>query len=228
MRRVAFLPLVLVLPMIAAACGGGGKHTQSAATPPDPGAQTMRALIAAAAKDDRATVWSLLSTPSQKRLGPTFPAFDRGPAAGIEQTLRPFAKATGKPLVSERLTDQFGVVAVKRGTNALAVVLRKEGGAWKAELQSPVSIDIGGPQPGSRTLVGQIGVEVHAPATPTVGYLWVDGTTLNPMIYPGRTSATVYANLDKPLPAGTHTAVAFAQEGRDATARAWTFTATKS
>jgi len=187
----------------------------------------MRTLIAAASKGDRAAIWSHLSTASQKRLGPTYPAFARGPAASIEQSLRPFA-GSGKPLVSERLTDQFGVVAVRRGTNALALALRKEGDEWKAEIQGPVSIDIGGPQPGSRTIVGQIGVEVHAPGPPTVGYLWVDGPTLNPNIYPGRTSATIYGNLAKPLPPGTHTAVAFAQEGRDATALAWTFTATKS
>src|SRR5262245_11836944 len=172
MRRLAFLSVVLVLPVVVVGCGGGGKHTSSTTAPPDPGAETMRALIAAATNDNRAALWSLLSTASKKRLGPTFPAFDRGPAAGIEQTLRPFAHLSGKPLVSERLTDQFGVIAVKRGTNALAMALRKEGDAWKAELQSPVRIDIGGPQPGSRTIVGQIGVEVHAPATPTVGYLW--------------------------------------------------------
>src|SRR5262252_6052325 len=102
MRRLGFLPLVLVLPVVVATCGGGGKHASSTATPPDPGADTMRALITAAAKDDRAALWSLLTTASQKRLGPTFPAFARGPAAGIEQALRPFAHMTGKPLVSER------------------------------------------------------------------------------------------------------------------------------
>jgi hypothetical protein len=226
MRRS--LALVVLLPLLAAACGGGGNSTSSTAAAPDPGAETMRALIAAAAKGDRAAIWSHLSAASQKRLGPTYPAFARGPAASIEHTLRPFASLTGKPLVSERLTDQFGVVAVRKGTNALALALRKEGGAWKAEMQGPVNIDIGGPQPGSRTIVGQIGVEVHAPGPPTVGFLWVDGTTLNPNIYPGPTSATIYGNLAKPLPPGTHTAVAFAQEGRDATALAWTFTATKS
>ena len=69
-------------------------------------------------------------------------------------------------------------------------------------MQGPVSIDIGGPQPGSRTIVGQIGVEVHAPGPPTVGFLWVDGTTLNPNIYPGRTSATIYGNLQQASAAG--------------------------
>ena len=66
MRRLA---LVLALPLLAVACGGGGKSTPSTAAARDPGAETMRALIAAASKGDPAAIWSHLSTASQKRLG---------------------------------------------------------------------------------------------------------------------------------------------------------------
>jgi hypothetical protein len=50
---------------------------------------------------------------------------------------------------------------------------------------------------------------------------------VRPNLTPTPKTATVFANLQPALPAGVHIAVIYAEEGRDASAEAWTFTATK-
>ena len=227
-------PLVLLLASLAllpalAACGGGGTRatTSSTSAQPDPGRETLEAVLAASSKKDTAALWSLLSTPSRTRLGPTQAAFRQKSAAVLEHALAPFVGDTVRPLVSQRVSDRFGVVALRRGSNVLALPLRREQGTWKVEWGGPVAIDIGGPQPGSKTLVGQVGVEIHAPGPPSIGLLWVDGQSVEPRVYTVRRSATVFANLLEALPPGVHSAVAYAQEGRDAGATGWTFTALK-
>jgi hypothetical protein len=225
--------LVVAFALATAACGGGGNGkktttTSSTSAQPDPGRDTIDALLAAATKKDAGAIWSLLSTPSRKRLGPTLAAFKSESADTIEKALEPFAGLPVKPFVSQRISQQFGIVAINRGVAALALPLRNEGGAWKIEAPGPVKIDISGPRPGSSGVVGQVGIEIHAPGPPSVGLIWVDGQSVEPKIYTGRKSATVFANLAENLSPGTHLAVAYAEEGRDATAVAWTFEATKS
>ena len=231
MRRFALLSVAVVLVLVSASCGGGEPATTTSSTAsaqPDPGRTAVDALLAAASQHDAQALWSLLSTPSRKRLGPTFAAFKSTSATKLERALKPFVGFTGKPFVSQRISDLFGVVAIHRGAAALEFPLRSVNGSWRVEAPGPVTIDIGGPQPGSRTLVGQIGIEIHAPGPPSVGLIWVDGASVEPKIYTGKKSATVYANLDQPLASGVHIAVAYAEEGRDAAALAWAFTATKS
>jgi hypothetical protein len=230
-RRLALA--AVVLPLVFAACGsGGGEKTTSspstaAAAPADPGRAAVVALIQAAVHDDRKALWNLLSTPSQKRLGPTFADFERGSALVIERALEPFENEPVTPFVSQNVSQEFGVVAIRSGAKALAFPLRSENGAWKVETPGPIQFQILGPQPGSRGPVAQLAVEVHSPGVLGDAVLFVDGKALAPELTPTPGKATAFANLSKALQPGTHIAVVYAQEGRNAGAEAWSFTATK-
>jgi hypothetical protein len=225
MRRL--LALFVVVPLVAAACGGGGKKTTTTTAAADPGKATIAALIQAAVHNDTKALWNLLSKPSQQRLGPSYASFAVASAPQIARALKPFENKALAPFISQSISQQFGIVAIRSGARALAFPLRHENGAWKIETPGPVTIAISGPQPGSHGVVGQIGVEIHAPGPPGDGVLWVDGKPLESKIYAGSKSATVFANLQPALRAGVHIAVAYGEEGRNAGALAWTFTATK-
>ena len=219
--------LLLVLPLALVACGGGGKMTSTTAAPPDPGRLVVGKLLTAAGADNRKAIWNLLSTPSQKRLGPTYAQFAAGPAVIMERALQPFESEKLAPLISQSISRQFGLVAVRNGTKALAFPLRQEGGAWKVETPGPISFDILGPQPGSSSAVAQVAVEIKSPGVVGDAILFVDGKPVAVSLTPNQGNATAFANLSKALPPGVHIAVAFAIEGNLAGAEAWSFTATK-
>jgi hypothetical protein len=230
MRRFAFALVLVALPLALVACGGGGKKTTTsttAAAPPDPGKVVVAQLLTAAGSADRKALWNLLSKPSQKRLGPTYAQFAAGPAASMEQALKPFETAKLAPLISQSVSQEFGLVAVRNGAKALAFPLRLEGGTWKVETPGPITFAILGPQPGSSSAVAQVAVEVKSPGVIGDALIFVDGKPLAVNLTPNQGDATVFANLSKALPPGVHIAVAFAVEGHLAGAEAWSFTATK-
>jgi hypothetical protein len=226
MRRLA--ALLVALPLTVAACGGGSKSTPTKpAAVSDPGRAAIVALLHAAAHNDTKALWNLLSKPSQQRLGPAYAAFKLASAPQIEQALKPFESATITPFISQSVSQQFGIVAISSGARALAFPLRRENGTWKIETPGPLQFQILGPQPGSSGPVAQIGVEVHSPGVLGDAIVFVDGKAVRPTLTPTPKNATVFANLQPALPAGVHIAVIYAEEGRDASAEAWTFTATK-
>jgi hypothetical protein len=227
MRRLP--ALLILLPLIAVACGGGGQKstpTKPAAVS-NPGRTAIVALLHAAVHSDTKALWDLLSKPSQQRLGPSYAAFSVASAPQIEQALKPFESTTITPFISRSVSQQFGIVAIRSGARALAFPLRRENGTWKIETPGPVQFRILGPQPGSRGSVAQIGVEVRSPGVLGDAVVFVDGKPVRPNLTPTPKTATVFANLQPALPAGVHIAVIYAEEGRDASAEAWTFTATK-
>jgi hypothetical protein len=226
MRRL--LSLLVVLPL-AAACGSGGgkKATPTTTVAADPGNAAIAALIQAAVHNDRKAIWNLLSKPSQQRLGPAYASFAVASAPQIEQALKPFENKQLTPFISQSVSQQFGLVAIRSGARALAFPLRSENGAWKIETPGPVQLRILGPQPGSRGVVAQIGVEVRSPGVLGDGIVFVDGKAVTPKVTPTPKNATVFAKLQPALPAGVHIAVVYAEEGSNASALAWTFTATK-
>ena len=228
MRRL--VPCLFALPVVAAACGGGGGGKTTASTSAaaaDPGKAAVVALFQAAARDDRKALWNLLSKPSQKRLGPTYSDFAASSAAVIETALRPFESRKLTPFISQNVSEQFGLVAIRNGPKALAFPLRRENGAWKIETPGPIQFQILGPQPGSSGPVAQVAVEIKSPGVIGDTLLFVDGKPITPNLTPKPGDATAFANLSKALPPGTHVAVAYAQEGNEAGAEAWSFTATK-
>ena len=224
MRKLAVL--VILLPLVAA-CGGGSKKSappKSTPTVSDPGRTAMIELFRAAVHDDKKALWNLLSKPSQRRLG-GYDAFKAQAAGVIEKALEPFDRHAVLPFVSQSISQQFGVVAIRSGAKALAFPLRHEGGAWKVETPGPLTFQIIGPLPGSSTSVSQIAVEVHSPGVVDDAVVWVDGKLVRPSLAPAQGKATVFANLAQPLPRGFHIAVVYAQEGNDASAEAWAFSA---
>jgi hypothetical protein len=217
MRRAALL--VALLAVVASGCGGGA--------PDDPGAAVIAKLVDAAREGDAAAMWELLSPESRRRVGPTEQTFAANHAKVLARKLAPFADGY-ELAVSEKITDGFGLVAIDHGRSAFAIPLRLDGNDWKVEHPGPVTVDVLGPRPGTRQPVGQVGVEVHAPGGVSgVSLIYVDGSTLDARTYSGPKGATVFANLPELLPAGQHTAVAYADLGDEAGATAWTFTATK-
>src|SRR5712692_4324564 len=112
----SLLPLLVVLALVAAGCGGDKKKvTTSTSAAPDPGKVAVHALLQAAARNDAGALWNLLSKPSQKRLGPTLSAFRSLSTRDIERTLRPFESTSLTPFISQSVSQQFGLVAVRSG-----------------------------------------------------------------------------------------------------------------
>ena len=232
MRR--FLPIVLVV-LLLAGCGGGEKTAQTTTTPqgttaaPDPGKDAVDALLGAAAAGRTEAIWGMLSSDSKQRLGPTLGKFKGGAGGELTDSLGAFRDP--KVIVSERITPEFGVVAIDGRQNGkksvYAVPLRLEGTTWKLELGGPVKIRVLGPQPGSRGLVAQIAAAVSGPGGSGSAVMYLDGHTENPKVAGTTSNSTLYANFDEALDPGRHTVVVFASDGRNAGATAWAFTATK-
>jgi hypothetical protein len=173
----------------------------------------------------------MLSTRSRQRLGPTLGRFRSG--AGRELADRLGSLRNAKVIVSERITPEFGIVAVdgrRNGKRAVdAVPLRLEGTGWKLELGSPVKIRPIGPLPGKHEpVVAQIAAAVTGPGGSGTAVMYLDGHTENPKVAGTSSNSTLYASFEPPLDPGRHTVVVFASDGGDAGATAWDFTAGRS
>jgi len=210
---------LVVVGLAAAGCGGTDRSdsgtTATQAPPADPGRDVARALVEAARADDASAVRDLLTERAAAR---------PGAVARVLRELEPF-EGGFRVLVSERITERYGVVALLRREHAYAFPLRLDGEGWKVDVGGPASIEILGPRPHRPELVAQIGVVVHGLGNAGTAVLYVDGVTLDPRVAGDVRSFTVFANLAAPLTAGRHAAVAFGTRGDRAAARAWTFTA---
>ena len=225
-----------MLVVVLAACGGGGDKAQPTTirlqpAPADPGKAAVEAALAAAAAGKIDQLWGMLSTRSRQRLGPTLGRFRSG--AGRELADRLGSLRNAKVIVSERITPEFGIVAVdgrRNGKRAVdAAPLRLEGTGWKLELGSPVKIRPIGPLPGKHEpVVAQIAAAVTGPGGSGTAVMYLDGHTENPKVAGTSSNATLYANFDPALDPGRHTVVVFASDGGDAGATAWDFTAGKA
>ena len=228
--------LVVLVSVLLAGCGGSDKAAPTTTSPtttsaaPDPGKEAVDALLAAAAAGQTEAMWRMLSTESKDRLGPTLGEFKSGAGGELADSLGSFRNP--KVIVSERITPEFGIVAIdgrQNGKKAVyAVPLRLEGTSWKLELGGPVKIRVLGPQPGSRGLVAQIAAAVSGPGGAGTAVMYLDGHTENPKVVGTSSNSTLYANFDQALDPGRHTVVVFASDGRNAGATAWAFTATKA
>jgi hypothetical protein len=229
-----FVPIALVV-LLLAGCGGGTSAQTTTVAPQtttaaqDPGKDAVDAFLGAAAAERTEAIWGMLSSASKERLGPTLGEFKSGAGGELTDSLGSFRDP--RVIVSERITPEFGVVAVdgrQNGKKAVyAVPLRLEGEAWKLELGGPVKIRVLGPQPGRRGLVAQIAAAVSGPGGTGSAVMYLDGHTENPKVAGTTSNSTLYANFDQALDPGRHTVVVFASDGRNAGATAWAFTATK-
>ena len=191
----------------------------------------MDAFVAAAAAGKTDAIWGMLSTRSKPRLGPTLGEFKSGAGGELVRSLGSFRDP--KVIVSERITPEFGVVAIdgrRNGKRTLrAVPLRLEGTKWRLELGSPVKVRPLGPLPGKREpVVAQVAAAVTGPGGGGTAVMYLDGHTENPKVAGTASNATLYANFEPALDPGRHTVVVFASDGGDAGATAWDFTAGKA
>ena len=236
------LLLSLVGVALLAGCGGsggGGEPTTTAVTLPptktpsgtgDPGKDAMNAFVGAARRADADGLWRLLSTTTKRRVGPL--------ATFRSHTATELAEGVGsykayKVIVSERITPEFGVVAIDgtklaegtRERDVYAVALRLEGTAWKVELFGPVRVRPVGPDPGAREpVVAQIAAAVSGQGGGGTGVIYVDGLTENPKVYGTPSNSTLVVNYEPALDPGRHTVVVFGTVGRQAAATGWWFT----
>ena len=171
-------------------------------------------------------MWKMLSSESKQRVGPTLGEFKSGAGGELADSLAGFGDY--KVIASERLTPEFGIVGIDDGKQVYAVPLRLEGSDWKVELGSPVTIRPLGPLPGkTEDVVAQIGAAVEGPGGDANVVMYRDGATEQPQVRGSATNVTTFANFDPSLPAGRHTAIVAATEGREAGANAWAFTVRK-
>ena len=220
MRRLLAFTLLIVA--IAAALPLG----RAASATPDPGKRLAAALLTAASEHNAKHIWLLLSKPSQRRLGPTFAAFKRTNAGRIEGALVPFETTSVKLFLDRTLSARFGIVAMRSGVRSIAFPLRRESRRWKIETPGPIQIAILGPRPASSGRVSQIAFEASAPAPIDDAIIFVDGKLYPPNLAPSGKKATVYITLPKPLKRGVHIAVAYAFQGTNVSALAWSFGST--
>jgi hypothetical protein len=241
-RLVPFAVAALLL----AGCGGGKSAEPTtnelppAPAPPttttsgDPGKDAIDAFVAAAQAGRVDAMWSMLSAASKERLGPTLARFRARSATRLAEDIGSFGRY--EVIVSERITPEFGVVAIdgsrvvegKRVRDVYAAALRLEGEQWKLELGGPVEVRPVGPDPGAHErVVAQIAAAVSGKGGGGTAVVYVDGLTENPKVYGTATNSTLVVNFQPALGRGRHTVVVFGAVGRDASATGWWFTSAK-
>jgi hypothetical protein len=232
-RRLAVAAAVAVL---AVGCGGATKEDGPPAPTTvagvDRGKIVIDAFVAAAGRRDARAMWRLLSGSSQRRLG-SFQRFRRTTAIEFAEGVGSFARSAYKVVVSERVTDLFGAVAIAgvrtaegmREYAAYGTALRLENGSWRVEFRGPVHIEPLGPRPGTRekTVVQTAAEVVDKRGGLQTAVTWVDGVALDSQFRGGSRGATLFANLASPLARGRHNVVVFAGGAKDASVIVWTF-----
>jgi hypothetical protein len=208
-RRLA--AIALAVPALTA-CGGSSDKQ-----PADPGAAVLAAFIAAAGHGDTKAMRTLLSAQSQTRVSDAA-------LGALAKRLRPFARGN-RLVVSERITDSFGVVAAVRQPATFAAAMRLAAGNWKLELGGPIRIRPLGPRPGSRERrVRQVAAAIDNASEGGEALLYLDGQAApDAKVYRFRDQLSVVSNLPTAVPKGRHSVVVFAGSPSTATARGWTF-----
>ena len=220
-RRAALLPLTLAL--AASGCGGGksaadDRAVTTTAPPvttarPTRGKATIEAFAAAARAENTGRSGACSRPRAKARLGPTLASSGSGGRASWPEGRRVPAVPV---VVSERITPEFGVVAIdgtRDGKPAVyAAALRLEGSQWKVELGGPVTVRPIGPDPDAReSVVAQIAAAVQGPGGAGTAVMYLDGQVVNPEVRGTSTNSTLFANFDPALDPGRHTVVVFAE-----------------
>ena len=245
--------LLAVLALLAAGCAGGdddeAAQTPSSpsstaqtetAPPPDGGTpagapgKVLLTFVRAAGKADAATMWGLLTEPTQASIGPTLDDFRADAAGQLRAGLGALAP-TAKVILSRKLSEDWSVAAIAGDTVedgetehfAYAAALLPEGGKPKLELGGVV-ITGHKPDPSSEIedATPTISANVGAGGDLVDVRVWLDGEPFPAKRGENDTpfTATLTGTPAQPLAPGLHHVVVFARTAETASASAWSFT----
>jgi hypothetical protein len=191
-------------------------------------ARAVVTLVDAAAANDEPAMWRALSRVSRQRLGPSLADFRRRGARGVRASVAPFVDGSYRVVVNAAVTPRLGVVAIASSDDAFAAPVRREGAAWKVELDPAFTVEPVRPLPHERVVQRtQLAAEIVAPRPIAASAMWFDGRPFDARAYWSRDQKrmSMWGEAPQPLRNGRHTVVAFAMAGAEAAANAWTFTA---
>jgi hypothetical protein len=226
--RTLVLVLLLVVPVTGAAgCGGSdgkGTQTSSSALPAaEPAAgEVLSQFVEAAGAADAEGMWSLLSLPSQGRLGPEVEDFAAGYATRFRDGLGTFAGTSYEVVLSVATMTGWGVAAiagdrVRDGEEEFATyaaALRREGDGWKLELDAPVNLRRVEPE-GTTTSDPEprIVLVIEAETAIEEAGLWLDGKPLTANVRGSDGRQITLEALPRDLSPGRHSVVVFGRTG---------------
>ena len=241
MRRIA-LPTVLAT-LALAGCGGGGEsapETIATATQPPaktyPGqpaaGQALTRFVDAAARGDTDALFSMLTRRAQQVYGPTAKAFAKEFGKELTEGVGAFRREGAfEVALSVQATPDWAVAVIAghithEGTTAFGAYglpARKEGGVWKLELGGSVGFNPISPDEQLTTdSTPQIATELDANEPILESAMWVDRTSIEPIVSPD--SLLMNGEVTVPIPPGRHTAVTFAATESSAGVNAFSFT----
>ena len=132
------------------------------------------------------------------RAGPTFEEFERSEFPELKRTLAPFAGGSLPVEVSEKIDDEFGLVASQPGRSRVRCRhCASKARCGASSSRAPCASTSSGPPPDSRgEFVKQIGVEKHGAGGAGIAVLYLDGVTLDAQTFSDADSATIFANFE--------------------------------
>ena len=203
---------------IAAFVCAGCLHSGSDAHPREVKRDRPGDALVRFASSDLATATKLVSSPTRVRVARGKVAIAR--AVPWRLARRPRFRV----VLSERITADWAVAAIRWQRGVYAAALRRERGAWRVELGAPIRLRALRPDPGERLRVRtQLAVEIKATAPILEGGVWLDGKAVPTRSGgPSDRYLTLFTDPDR-VGAGTHAVIAFALAGDGAAALAWTF-----
>jgi hypothetical protein len=184
--------------------------------------------IEAAGAGDAEGMWSLLSVPSQTRLGPDVENFATGYVQAFQEGVGTFAGTPYEVVLAVETESGWGVAAVagdrvKEGKEeyaTYATALRREDGAWKLERDAPIALKRIEPE-GTSTpeTLPRIVLRIEADSAIEEAGLWLDGKPLPANVLgTDARQISLEAVPRSKLEPGRHTIVVFARTGNDAVA----------
>lgn len=217
--------------LVAGGAAAASAAPQAAATP----GGVLTAFVQAAGRNDARAMWSLLSSQTQKRLGPDLAAFTRLNAPGFHDAVGAFTHDGSFTVrLSQKLSAQWAIAVItgqrivqsNPQAGAFGVALRGEGATWKLELGGPIALRILGPKEGEivRQPEPQMAVEAKAKAEILGGLLYADGAAVKASA--GGTdprTLTFFGPAPTIKSTGVHYGAAIVATRTDAAAVAWTF-----
>jgi hypothetical protein len=239
--RLALTAALVALAL--AGCGGGstattattGATTAVAPQPKlhaEPGAgRALHDFVEAAARNDLAGMYALMTRRAQVLYGPTEAAFAKGVGRQLATILGAFRRhGVYQVAFAARVTPDWTLVAVsgyvlskqKRSYGAYAVPARREGGRWKLEFGGTVSFNPLSPDEQLKTdSTPQVATELTASEPILEKGIWIDRTEIAADLSPDGLLLT--GEVTTPIKSGRHVAITFAATESSAGANAFAF-----